>query len=144
MLLRRVGLRRNVPIVTFLVTGGASCRALQGSSTIDWVFRKHRWWGLPLVRGGRITTFVAKTGVKWQISAIKLIKIPFSWLGYLLFGLKYYLWCFCKHLHSSMSFQLPFWGSQAPFFCKSGVKNAFSCQNRHESHINVIQYHHAR
>ena len=50
--MRRDGLSRNVPIVTFLVTGGASCRALQGSSTIDWVFRKHRWLGLPFVREG--------------------------------------------------------------------------------------------
>ena len=54
------------PIVTFLVNVGASCRALGRRSTICWVFRKHFWLGLPLVRGGQITTFIPKTGVKYD------------------------------------------------------------------------------
>ena len=72
------GLGHNVPIVTFLFTLSASCRALEGKSTIGRVFQKHFWLGPPLVLGGQITTFVPKTGVKWYILAFKWMKLPFN------------------------------------------------------------------
>ena len=70
-LLNQNGLCHKILIVTFIGQDGASCRALQGTSTMGRGFCKKYWLGLPLVRGDQITTFVPKTGVKSAFLATK-------------------------------------------------------------------------